>query len=288
MNVQAWPLVSVGLPTYNRPEGLERAIQYLLRQHYSNIEIVISDNASTLPQVKEILKRYASQDARIRYVIQDHNIQIEPNFNFVFHQAKGTYFMWIADDDEFPDDFIVQCVTYLESHSDVALCSGITQYTRQQTMVLEELPMNLHQESSWVRMMNYFRQVYKNGVFYGVYRNNMAFENPIQHHAGADWNHIARVALLGKIHTLESVKVIRSDDGGSSSRQKIAARWKLGSFASLFLETYMAYQVAKHLWNEPILQQKYNLLTRVVIQSIVFVYLNGKFFGNAVRKRLKK
>ena len=279
--------MSVGLPTFNRPEGLERVIQYLLQQEYTNVEIIISDNCSTDLRVQAILQQYAAQDSRIRYFIQETNIQIEPNFNFVFHQAKGRYFMWIADDDIFPNDFIGQCVEYLEAHPDVFLCSGITRYTSGQTFLFEEAPLNLHHEDSVSRMFHYFRKVYKNGVFYGVYRNSIPFENPIQHHAGADWNHIARVALLGKIHTLETLKVIRSDDGGSSSRHKIAARWKLGPFASLFLETYMAYQVAHNLLNEPILQKKFSFISRCLLQLRVFVYLNYKFFMNALRKRLK-
>ena len=39
-------LVSIGIPTYNRPEDLEKCVKNLLNQTYPNIEIIISDNNS--------------------------------------------------------------------------------------------------------------------------------------------------------------------------------------------------------------------------------------------------
>jgi len=41
------PLVSIGLPTYNRGATLGRAIESALNQDYQNIELLISNNAST-------------------------------------------------------------------------------------------------------------------------------------------------------------------------------------------------------------------------------------------------
>ena len=40
-------LLSIGIPTFNRAETLKQAVESLLAQDYPNIELVISDNAST-------------------------------------------------------------------------------------------------------------------------------------------------------------------------------------------------------------------------------------------------
>ena len=40
------PLVSVGIPTYNRPKGLKRLLKQIQNQTYKNIEIIVSDNCS--------------------------------------------------------------------------------------------------------------------------------------------------------------------------------------------------------------------------------------------------
>lgn len=100
------PLVSVGVPTYNRPELLQRALDKLLAQTYSNLEIIVSDNASSNPRVAEVVDRYRQHDPRIRSFRQSSNIGAMPNFLFVLNQAQGDFFMWAADDDDWSPDFI--------------------------------------------------------------------------------------------------------------------------------------------------------------------------------------
>lgn len=40
-------LVSIGIPTYNRASTLRRTLESVIAQDYANLEIIISDNAST-------------------------------------------------------------------------------------------------------------------------------------------------------------------------------------------------------------------------------------------------
>jgi len=48
-------LVTIGMPVYNRPIELERALNAVLSQTYTNIEIVISNNSSTDVRVDELV-----------------------------------------------------------------------------------------------------------------------------------------------------------------------------------------------------------------------------------------
>jgi glycosyltransferase involved in cell wall biosynthesis len=50
-----YPLVSIGVPTYNRPLGIKRVLDCLTNQTYTNLEIVISDNCSTDPEVEKVI-----------------------------------------------------------------------------------------------------------------------------------------------------------------------------------------------------------------------------------------
>ncbi|MEL6166686.1 MAG: glycosyltransferase, partial [Cyanobacteria bacterium J06628_3] len=45
-NPQKQPLVSIIIPTYNRPEYLNLALASAVQQTYQNIEIIVSDNCS--------------------------------------------------------------------------------------------------------------------------------------------------------------------------------------------------------------------------------------------------
>jgi glycosyltransferase involved in cell wall biosynthesis len=85
------PLVTVGIPTYNRPKGLERTLQCILGQTYTNLQIIISDNCSFEKEVLLVLQKYAAQDDRVRYFIQEENLSIIPNFQFLLDNASGEY-----------------------------------------------------------------------------------------------------------------------------------------------------------------------------------------------------
>ncbi len=281
------PLVSIGLPTFNRPEGLEKTILFLIQQYYQNIEVLISDNSSTNLLVKPILEKYSALDSRIKFVIQDKNIEIEPNFNYVFHNANGKYFMWIADDDLFEKNYIVKCVDFLENNDDYLLCSGSCNYFRDGKIVMQEKSIGLHSNNSLYRLFKYFYTVNKNGLFYGVYRNNILFKSPIQKHLGADWCHIARVAYLGKINVLENYYNNRSDDGGSANRNSMLARWKITGIKKIFFETYTSYQIAKNIFNEPIFKNKINFFYSILIKLFLFLFLNFKFLAKSIRNKIK-
>ena len=61
------PLVTVGIPTFNRPEGLARALASIRSQTYQHLEIIVSDNASTDPAVGVTVDKFAAKDERIHY-----------------------------------------------------------------------------------------------------------------------------------------------------------------------------------------------------------------------------
>lgn len=104
------PLVSIGIPTYNRPDGLLHVIKKITAQTYRNIEIIISNNASENDLVQKIIEHCASLDGRIKFYQQDQNIGATKNFKFVLQKANGIFFMWAADDDDWEPDFIESCL----------------------------------------------------------------------------------------------------------------------------------------------------------------------------------
>ena len=64
------PLITIGIPTYNRPKGLEKTIQNFLNQTYQNLEIIISDNNSDDPEVLRICNDYLRNDSRVKLYSQ--------------------------------------------------------------------------------------------------------------------------------------------------------------------------------------------------------------------------
>jgi glycosyltransferase involved in cell wall biosynthesis len=107
-------LVSIGIPTYNRPEQLRYILKIVTNQIYRNLEIIISDNASPGNDVKEVVDFFLKNDSRIKYYRQNQNIGILKNFDFVLKQSVGEYFTFISDDDWRAPEFIETLVNLLE------------------------------------------------------------------------------------------------------------------------------------------------------------------------------
>lgn len=108
-------LVSVGIPTFNRAALLDKRIANVVAQTYQNLEIIVSDNASPDAAVEEVCHRWASSDVRIRLFRQPVNIGAYNNFLFVMDQAKGRYFVWAADDDEWDENYVGEALRNIGS-----------------------------------------------------------------------------------------------------------------------------------------------------------------------------
>lgn len=100
------PVISIGLASYNRPLLLQRAISSIINQKYPNLEILINDNGSTDPAVKTIIESFQETDNRVKAFFEPKNKGPFFNFRVLLSKATGDYFIWLADDDCWGDDFL--------------------------------------------------------------------------------------------------------------------------------------------------------------------------------------
>lgn len=113
MNEMSCPKVSIGMPVYNGAKYLRKSLDSILAQDFEDLELIISDNAST-DQTESICRERAEADARIRYFRNESNLGASRNFNRVFELARGTYFKWAGHDDECRPSLVRCCVEVLE------------------------------------------------------------------------------------------------------------------------------------------------------------------------------
>jgi glycosyltransferase involved in cell wall biosynthesis len=114
------PRVSIGLPTYNRPELLALVLENFRQQTFADFELIISDNASPDPGVRTLCERVVASDSRFRYVRQPFNQGAEANFWYVYDQARAPLFLWASDDDLWPLDFLKKGVAALDAEPRVS------------------------------------------------------------------------------------------------------------------------------------------------------------------------
>ena len=165
------PLISVGVPTYNRPEGLRRTLSCLLSQTYPRLEIFVSDNCSPGSETTQLLAEMAGRDSRIKYVRQSISLDIAGNFRFVLRETKGEYFMWAADDDEWEPTFIERCFNALQNGAASAMSGFETYYRSSGKRVPAVLP-ELNPIYGAASNMRAFLHCLTPSLFYGLHRRN--------------------------------------------------------------------------------------------------------------------
>lgn len=182
MENSSQPLVSIGIPTYNRPLELENVLSLLLKQTYRNIEIIILDNCSTIKDVEVIGHKFSEEHSNITYIRNTENFGVLKNTAECLKYAKGEYFCWVSDDDWRSPEFIELLVSELENNKtvDLAFCdyhevyadgSLATDYPRSHLNVFKPFK----NESRLVRVLSFYWQNARDGkcnFLYSVFRKS--------------------------------------------------------------------------------------------------------------------
>lgn len=99
------PLVSILIPTYNRETVVSETLDCAINQTYKNLEIIISDNAST-DGTWGILEEYAQKDSRIKLFRNEKNLGPLLNWKKCLDNATGEYGKILWSDDLISETFI--------------------------------------------------------------------------------------------------------------------------------------------------------------------------------------
>lgn len=191
------PLVTIGMPIYNEERFLERALDSLRAQDYENIQILISDNAST-DSTGDIGSRVATEDQRVSYRRCDENIGVAANFRQVLDMAEGKYFMWAAGHDEWSRDLISNSVTTLEANEGATIAFAASHW-------IDESGVRDDRDTEYpdTREMSLFSRFFT--VFWGnmhpvlgvIRLDSLRRTRSIQSFAGADLVLLSELILMG-------------------------------------------------------------------------------------------
>ena len=108
------PLISILIPTWNRPQALFRLVEHINSTKHDDIEIVIVDNFSDEKNWLE-LKNITSLHNNVRLFRNEQNIGMTPNWNKAIEYAKGTWFGFICDDDMYKEGALARARTIIEN-----------------------------------------------------------------------------------------------------------------------------------------------------------------------------
>lgn len=112
------PLISIIIPNFNRQHLIQRAIESVNQQHYSNVEIIVVDDQSTDQSVSIIQDLQKQQDNLSLFVIEE-NRGANACRNIGVEKARGEYLAFLDSDDYFLPTKLEKQVRILQDRPEV-------------------------------------------------------------------------------------------------------------------------------------------------------------------------
>lgn len=114
-------LISICIPTYNRPMQLKRMLESIDTTKVDDIDIVISENCS--PKQKEtrkVVEEYQkTHPYEVHYFENDRNLGYDKNIRAAVARATGRFCMFFSDDDMAMPGALDEYIEFVQKHKDV-------------------------------------------------------------------------------------------------------------------------------------------------------------------------
>ena len=196
------PRVSIGLPVYNGENFVEDAIRSVLVQTFEDLELIVSDNAST-DRSAEIARDFAASDPRVRYFRNDRNLGAAPNYNRAWAESTGSLFKWLSHDDRIMPTYVAATVAALDGSPDAVLCNTVVDYIDEHGAVFTTYDSGLALASGADPAQRFAAMVLRSHAcidFFGMARRE-AMVGSLLHGSfhGADRAFLAQMALRGRL-----------------------------------------------------------------------------------------
>lgn len=134
-----YPLISVVIPVYNREKTILRAINSVLEQTYTNMEVIVVDDGSTDATVQVVRN---CTDERVRLICLSGNQGANRARNAGIKEAKGEYVAFQDSDDEWLTDKLEKQLAYMFKTAAKAVYCPYILYDKNKTSIVPMDYMN--------------------------------------------------------------------------------------------------------------------------------------------------
>ncbi|MBO1750673.1 glycosyltransferase family 2 protein [Actinotalea sp. BY-33] len=229
------PLISIGVPVYNGAAFLVPALESLLAQTVSDLEIVISDNGST-DATEQLCREVAARDPRVLYVRQPTNYGGAANFNAVFalRHPGARYFKWAAADDVHEPGYLAAVLQLLESDPTVSVAHSRTDDVDEHgghVRAWGDQSLEADHPDVAVRFASLSQRNYQCFSIFGLMRAEvLASTRGLGLYSESDRVLLAELSLRGRLVDVPEVLFHRRQHAGRSVRQYRTARERIAWF----------------------------------------------------------
>jgi glycosyltransferase involved in cell wall biosynthesis len=195
-------MVTIGLPVFNGENFLEESIESILRQSFTDYQIVISDNGST-DGTQQICEHYSAKYDSIIYLRSEKNHGAAWNFRRVFEHSSSIYFKWMAHDDIIAPNYLEKCVTALEENPEAVLAYPLTKVIDSEGQIIQDYSFEIgtHSPLAHIRFRDLLFSSDQCYEVFGVIRSDCLRQTEVMGDYGhADGVLLGHLSLMGTFH----------------------------------------------------------------------------------------
>lgn len=208
------PTVSVLMPVYNCSAFIAEAIESILNQTCSCLELIIIDDCST-DNTREVISRFT--DKRITLIKKNENSGYISSLNMAIEISKGEFIARMDGDDISHHNRLEKQVNFLNLNPDVALCG--TWYESLSTKEVVENPVE--NEDIKIALLDYCALGHPTVMFRKAFvtANKLSYDQSF--YPAEDYELWTRISALGKISNLpEALLYYRSHENQVSAKEQ--------------------------------------------------------------------
>lgn len=208
------PKVTIGIPVYNEARFIYATLSSAISQinSFNDLEIIVSDNASTDRTLLEINK--ALDDWRrpknIKIISCSSNIGASNNFWQVFNESDSEFFLWLGGHDILSENFIKLGVDFLSRNLEYSMFSG-THFSINLNDQIENNPIkyDFEQKNPYERYLLSILKLSNCYIFHSIFKRANLMEYLRKDCPSEDRIIISRLLWLGKLHQSKECAYIR-------------------------------------------------------------------------------
>lgn len=191
------PKVTVLVGTYNHKNVVVETLKSIDQQTYKNIDVIISDDGST-DGTREILTEFVKNRSNFSLHLQEKNLGITKNYNFLADKAAGDYVATFSGDDVMCSNKIELQVNLLESNPSASFCHHAVYDLDADSNKVRGI-ISHHYLNGVTTIHDVLRNFGIPGSMSVMYRKNMV-THPVFHpeiKMASDWFHVITLVMAG-------------------------------------------------------------------------------------------
>lgn len=263
--------VSLIVPVYNVENYIRKCIESILKQTYTNIEILLIDDGS-MDESGKICDEYARIDSKIK-VFHTTNNGVSNARNFGIKKANGDYLMFVDADDFIEKEMVEKMIANIKD-SEMVICGYWEVFKNlnvKHNVIENEEIINFEEAINRIFERDYYGGYLWNKLFITsiVKENNISFESNI--HMCEDLLFVIRYMIYCK-----KIKVIPECFYYYRMR-KSSMVWNKSDnkFQSLFISYHIIYEILK---------KEHIQMTKFYYSWLTNIFLNKKMFEDYRKK----